>query len=280
MAYQPLPLNEQSRVKVSSLPVDIPVETGSITATQPLIGTDVAGGTVAIDVSKASNINIFPTGTFTAVNCTFEGSISDSGSSNWFAVQGVRTNANTVEVTTGSLSAQPLYAWEFSVNALSRFRVRATTRTSGTQVWTMKLGSYATEPIPAIQTHAITGSVSVSSTTIGASASVVGHSWYYNAALSNTDVAVKVTAGRVYGYDFYNPNTTGAYIQFFNALIANVTPGTTVPTFSIFLPPLSGRDMYNTVPKSFATAITICATTTATGGTAPALPVEARVDYL
>ena len=282
MAYQPLPLTTDNRVKVSTLPAVIDVISGSITTTQPSRDVDVAGGTVVADVSTASNITIFNSGTFSGINCTFEGSIAASGADNWFAVQGVRTNSNTIELTTGALSAQPAYAWEFSVNALSRFRVRATARTSGTQVWSMKLGSYATEPIPAIQSHAITGTVATSlgSTTIAASASVTGLAWYYNGSLSNTDVTVKASAGRVYGYDFYNPNTTAVYVQFFNALIANVTPGSTSPTFSLYLPPQTGRDMMRTVPLSFATAITICATTTATGGIAPTLPIEARVDYL
>ena len=131
--YTVLKLDEQGRLKVSSKPASYPDITGDITAIRATIGTPVAGGTVAGDVSRASNIMAFCTGTFSAVNCTFEGSLESSGDTNWFGIQAVRSNANTVETTTGSLSAQPVYGWEMSVNALKRVRVRATARTSGTQ---------------------------------------------------------------------------------------------------------------------------------------------------
>lgn len=97
---------------------------------------------------------VFCSGIFAGVNCTFEGSLEASGATNWFGIQAVRSNANTIELVTGALSAQPAYAWELSVNALKRFRVRATARTSGTQSWRFVQGTYATEPIPAAQASA------------------------------------------------------------------------------------------------------------------------------
>ena len=148
-------------LKVSSKPASYPDIVGDITAIQATIGTPVAGGTVTGDVSRASNLMIFCVGTFAGVNCTFEGSIEASGETNWFAVQAVRTNANTIELTTGVLAAQPAYAWEASVNALKRFRVRCTARTSGIQSWRFVQGTYATEPIPAAQ---ISGTQPVSGT--------------------------------------------------------------------------------------------------------------------
>ena len=155
-------IDDEGRLKVSSKPASYPDITGDITTTQPVISTPVVGGTVEGDVSRASNIMIFCSGTFSTINCTFEGSLEASGASNWFAVQAVRSNANTIELTIGNLSAQPAYAWELSVNALKRFRVRATARTSGTQSWRFVQGTYATEPIPAAQvsgTQAISGTV-------------------------------------------------------------------------------------------------------------------------
>ena len=89
-------------------------------------------------------------------NVTFEGSLD--GGTTWVATQVVRTNANTIELTSGTLAATPAYAWEASVNAFTHFRVRATAHGSGTATWRFLPGSYATEPIPAIQTHAVTGS--------------------------------------------------------------------------------------------------------------------------
>lgn len=165
--YTVLKLDEEGRLKVSSKPASYPDVTGNITAIQATIGTPVAGGTVIADVRRASNVMMFCTGTFSAINVTFEGSLESSGE-NWFGVQAVRSNANTIETTTGNLSAAPAYAWELSVNGLSRVRVRCTARTSGTQSWRIKLGTYATEPIPAAQisgTQPVSGTVTVTSTT-------------------------------------------------------------------------------------------------------------------
>jgi len=167
--YTNLKMDEEGRLKVASKPASYSDITGDITAIQATIGTPVAGGTVSGDVSRASNVMAFCTGTFSTVNCTFEGSLEATGDANWFGVQAVRTNANTIETTTGNLSAQPAYAWELSVNALSRLRVRATARTSGTQSWRFKLGTYATEPIPAAQvsaTQPVSGTVTA---TVGTS---------------------------------------------------------------------------------------------------------------
>ena len=154
----PLIYDELGRLKVSAQPASIAVYTDNITSN---------GDTVSYDVSRHSNITIYCTGTFSTVNVTFEGSIDGT---NWFGVQGVRTNANTVETTTGNLSAAPAYAWELSVNALKNFRVRATAFTSGTQVWTFQAGSYATEPIPAVQTHAVTVTSGAIAATMAANA--------------------------------------------------------------------------------------------------------------
>lgn len=160
--YTILKLDEEGRLKVAAKPASYADITGDITAVQATIGTPVAGGTVSGDVSRASNIMAFCTGTFSTVNCTFEGSLEATGETNWFGIQAVRSNANTIETTTGNLSAAPAYAWEMSVNGLKRVRVRCTARTSGTQSWRFVLGTYATEPIPAAQvsaTQPVSGSV-------------------------------------------------------------------------------------------------------------------------
>lgn len=186
--YTLLKVDEEGRLKVASKPASYADITGDITAIQATIGTPVAGGTVVGDVSRASNVMLFCTGTFAGVNVTFEGSLEGAGETNWFGIQVVRTNANTIETATGVLAAQPVYAWEASVNGLKRIRVRCTARTSGTQSWRMVLGTYATEPIPAAQasaTQAVSGTVTASitqliygdsSTNLAASATFTGTS--------------------------------------------------------------------------------------------------------
>lgn len=150
----PFVFNQEGRLKTSTQPAIYDAITGTITAN---------GQTVSADVSRASNVMFHVTGTFSTVNCTFEGSLD--GGTTWFTVQAVRSNANTIETTTGNLSATPAYAWEASVNALTNFRLRATAYTSGTQTWRILPGAYATEPIPAAQISG-TQPVSLTSTTI------------------------------------------------------------------------------------------------------------------
>lgn len=176
-----LKLDEQGRLKVSTKPASYPDITGNITAVQASISVPVAGGTVEGDVSRCSNVMMFCTGTFSTINCTFEGSLEASGDTVWFGVQAIRTNANTIETTTGNLSAQPAYAWELSVNGLKRVRVRCTARTSGTQSWRFVLGTYATEPIPGAQvsaTQPVSGTVSLGAATTRAAFIASAGIWY------------------------------------------------------------------------------------------------------
>ena len=247
---QDLPLNSDGRVQTSNLPAPASAVTGNIVAN---------GGTVFANVSRHSNVMAHCYGTFNTVNCAFEGSLDSTNGSNgnWFAVQAARSSTNTVETTTGNLSAAPAYAWEMSVNALTYVRVRATALTSGTQSWVLNLGSYATEPIPALQSHAVT----LTTTTVGGSATVVGFGQFRNVALSNTDVAIKATAGRVYSWYFKNPHATdAAWVHFYNATAANVSVGTTVPVWSVEVPAGGTNEYVFVVPMSFATAITIAST--------------------
>ena len=251
-AQQQLHVNELGRLKVSTLPGEYSAITGSITAIQATIGTPVAGGTVIADVSRASNVNMFCTGTFAGVNVTFEGSIETTGE-NWFGVQGVRTNANTVETATGALSAAPAYAWELSVNALKRIRVRATARTSGTQNWTILPGAYATEPIPAVQTHPVT----ISGTwNVGLNArSDAGTTMHKLLSAATTNAtSVKTSAANLYACQFSNTGASAAYIKFYNKASAP-TVGTDVPVKVICVPAGQYADFDSAIPPRFTTGL-------------------------
>jgi len=102
-----------------------------------------------------------------------------------------------------------------------------------------------------------------------------------SSALTNTAVAVKTTAG-ILGIAYcYNPNSTVAYVQVFNVATGSVTVGTTAPTFFFAIPATSiggfgfggGSGLY------FSTAISIAATTTSTGGSAPSTALECSEGY-
>lgn len=173
----PFVFGPTGRLKVSAVPAELADTTGNITA----VGQSVSAG-----VSRASNVVIYVTGTFAGVNLTFEASIDDGAS--WFAVQAVRSNANTVELVTGVLSAAPAYAWELSVNAYSNVRTRATAWTSGTAVVRIRPGAYATEPIIATQTTTVTGTVTANLGAGGTAATSLGKA--RDGASAATDTAV------------------------------------------------------------------------------------------
>lgn len=260
--YTVLKLDEQGRLKVASKPASYPDITGDITAIQATIGTPVAGGTVAGDVSRASNVMALCSGTFSTVNCTFEGSLEASGDTNWFTIQAIRTNANTIETATGNLSAQPAYGWELSVNALKRVRVRATARTSGTQSWRFVQGTYATEPIPGAQvsaTQPVSGTVTITNPT--------GTTYNVVTAASTNSAVVKASAGTLYEITISNPTATAAYVKLYNKTTAP-TVGTDVPVMTISVPATSATTMpvsliFGQVGKRFATGIGIACTAAA-----------------
>ncbi|HSH72350.1 MAG TPA: hypothetical protein VK974_04755 [Methylophilaceae bacterium] len=241
--YTVIKLDEKGRVKVSSMPASYADVSGNITAVQAVIGVPVAGGTVTADVSRASNVMMFCTGIFSAINCTFEGCLEATGE-NWFGIQAIRSNANTIETSTGSLSAAPTYAWELSVNALARVRVRATARTSGTQAWLIKLGTYATEPIPGAQLPSGTQNsllqtgANVIGTARTGSPIVAGTSaslFKVLAGASTNAALLKTGGGLVTGYQLTNNAAYAVFVKFF-ATGSTPVPGTTVPIYQIQIP--------------------------------------------
>lgn len=109
---------------------------------------------------------------------------------------------------------------------------------------------------------------------------------YANAALTSTAVSVKVAPTTPYGsfvqvlhYNVSNTNASVVYVQFFDALVANVTPGTTAPTFFLAVPAGGVLDGEFPVPPAFSNAIVICATTTPTGSTAPGTTIPITLHY-
>jgi hypothetical protein len=232
-----LNLDEEGRLKVATKPASYPDITGDITAIQATIGTPVAGGTVEGDVSRASNIMALCSGTFSTVNCTFEGSLESTGNTNWFGIQAVRSNANTIETATGNLSAQPVYGWEMSVNALKRVRVRATARTSGTQSWRFVQGTYATEPIPAAQataTQAVSGTV-----TATVSPPVPATPYFKNSTADTNGALILTGTSGLQAFYATNEGASAAYVKLYNKATAP-TVGTDVPEMTFPIPAAVG----------------------------------------
>ena len=211
--------------------------------------------TVPIKVERASNLTISMVATtLSGHNATFEYSNNSTNGTdgNWYAVQVVRSNSNTVETFTGALAATPVYGWEASVNAYKWFRVRATAHTSGTAAYILQPGSYATEPIPAIQvtgTQPVSGTVTVTAGTVNPV--VPATPYFLNSAATTNGALILTGTSNVSSFYATNEGATAAYIKLYNKATAP-TVGTDVPEMTIPVPAaVSGVPGVATIPIGF-----------------------------
>jgi hypothetical protein len=275
-----LNMDEEGRLKVASKPASYAATTGNVVN---------AASTVAINTERFSNLMAHCAGVFAGVNCTFEGSLNSTNGvdGNWFGVQAVRSNANTVETATGVLGAAPAYAWELSVNALRWFRIRSTAWTSGAQVWTLIPGTYATEPVPAAQVSA-TQPVSFTQPALVAGTAAIGDVGIQHranatgaasvspviAAASTNATVVKASAGRLIGWQLQNTTASLVYVKLHNQT-TTPTAGASV-AFAIPIPANGKSEITVTGGLAFTTGIgfttvTGSANTDATAVTAGAI---------
>lgn len=104
------------------------------------------------------------------------------------------------------------------------------------------------------------------------------------ATLSNTATEVKDAAGQVHGWHIHNPNSSIAYVHIYNIVDTSVTVGTSTPAITLALPSNStatiGVDGVFPIPITFDTAISLAATTTIAGSTAPSTGILVNLFYL
>ena len=240
--YTTLNMDETGRLKVSTLPGSTSPVTGSITA---------SAQTLFINTERASNLTVTMVATtLVGHNATFEYSNNSTNGTdgNWYGVQVVRSNANTVETATGVLAATPVYGWEASVNGYKWFRVRATAHTSGTASYILQPGAYATEPIPAAQATA-TQPVSVTAGTVNPV--VPATPYFVNSAASTNGALILTGTSNVSSFYATNEGASTAYIKLYNKATAP-TVGTDVPEMTIPVPAaVSGVPGVATIPIGF-----------------------------
>jgi hypothetical protein len=94
-----------------------------------------------------------------------------------------------------------------------------------------------------------------------------------------TAQAAKASAGVLYGYYAYNPEAAVTFVHFYNTAQGSVTVGTTNPLFTIAIPAGAAANLALPYGIAFSTAITVAATTTAGGNTAPSTGVSLVVFY-
>lgn len=100
-------------------------------------------------------------------NATFEVSNNSTNGTDgtWYPIQVQRTNASTLESTTGVLAATPGYAWSGNLAGLCWFRIRATAHTSGRADYTViRSEQLAIQPLAGGGTTTVSGAVTLSGT--------------------------------------------------------------------------------------------------------------------
>lgn len=160
---------------------------------------------------------------------------------------------------------------------MARYNATPTARTEG------QFGTLQADANGALNVNP--GALSSASDTVSAhgaaSASVGGTDTYYNAALSNTVVSMKASAGNFYGFNqVYNSGGAVSFLQMFDLATGSVTLGTTTPKQSYAIQP-SGVPFLNpkNTPDSYLTAISIAATLTAAGSGAPSANFLTNASY-
>lgn len=264
-------VDEEGRVKVAS-------KTASFPATQGWVNT--VGSTVAVDVSRASNVvwHVKNVGTVTLAAGTFvfEASVDSTNGvdGTWFSIQAVRTNANTIEtsIALSGIAAGNGYAaaWEASVNAYKWLRIRCTLNvtTNASAMWTILRGSYATEPIPAAQ--------------VTSAQAVTGSGYYVETTAAVLAAVVKSSAASLFEVTVTNPTASAIYVKFYNKTTApNVgadTPFVTIPVAANSMANIA----FGTTGKRFATGCAIGATgaMAKTDSTVPPAGVQISATYV
>lgn len=97
-------------------------------------------------------------------------------------------------------------------------------------------------------------------------------------ALSNTPLAVKASAGLVGGWYLFNPNSTAVYVMLYDAAAGSVTPGSGVFT-PLPIPAGSAANVLAAIGVEFDTAITVVASTSSSGNSAPVMPLVGAIFY-
>lgn len=98
-------------------------------------------------------------------------------------------------------------------------------------------------------------------------------------ALTNSAQVIKASAGKFGGYYIYNPNTAATYVLVYNIAAASVTVGTSTAKLVFCIPASGGANLELLAGIPFDTAMSIAATTTGGGNSAPSTALEAMVFY-
>lgn len=248
----------------------LPVNDNDVTAAVSIAANATSSG-ACTSLGGAGTFVVQLTGTWVG---TVQVQITRDGI-NWVNITGsteVQNAATGAFQTSGNITANGIYL--VNVAGVAGARVITTAYTSGTIA-----GASAITPTAGVVAVQGTVSTSGSSSTLVPNSAFVGCS-IYTGSIGATATAVKTSFGKVLGWHIFNSNSSTAYVQFFATAAGSVTVGTTAPVMSMGIPAGASVSSEQLFGWGFLTAITIAATTTRTGGTAPSNTVDINIAYV
>src|SRR6185312_15049380 len=243
----------------------------TLNATQTLMGTGQGSPALLVQLDQTSTI--------TGGVVTFEGTYDNT---NWVTIPTAQVlNSNTFASLTNpyTLVASTNQPFLILTQGYQSVRVRLSTVITGTATVTPQIallpynpasataanqGSPTDAPCTLPATTAACSQTAVEKAIANGANSAVpigsasgGMSIKTLAALTNTAIAVKASAGQVYKVQCSNTDATHwAFIQLFNVAAASVTMGTTAPADFVGIPPASNAGFsFSLVGDQYSTAI-------------------------
>ena len=235
--------------------------------------TQPVSGTVTVSQATAASLNatVVGSGNFTVVqptasnlNATVSGTVTaNAGTGSFTVAQATASNLNAT--VTGTVTANA-GTGSFTVAQATAANLNATV--TGTTTGNQGTANTAANAWPVTLVPQTGNGWSKWSSPNNNS----------NTPLTNTVVYVKTSAGELGGYIVFNPNSTVAFVQVFDAA-SGVTLGTTRPAMVIPVPPTSGANLEFANGVSFTSGIGIAATTSDSGSTAPSSGITTTIVY-
>ena len=184
-------------------------------------------------------------------------------------------SVNAIQSGTWNIGTVTTVSTDTNLSQMNGVAITMGNGISGTGVQRVTIASDSTGQIALA-----TGSSTIGSVIKVPSATSTALTLNRQTALSNTAVAIKTSSGRLHGIHFYNSGTSDAFVQFYDVAQGSVTVGTTTPNWTWAVP--AGGVIDSAFPDPFpaATAITMAATSTVTGGSAPGTALLAQFAYI
>jgi hypothetical protein len=246
----------------------LPLPTGAATAAAQLpdghnVTIDNASGASAVNIQDGGN-TITVDGTVAVTNGTL--SVVGNGAAATAQRVTLANDSTGVIATVGAVTAIT-NALPAGTNAIGKLAANSGVDIGDVDVTSIAAGSN------------LIGNVGIGVRTSGGATAKNSTSSDGSTALTNSAQQIKDTAGQLYGWYIYNPNSTAAFVQFYNTDDASVTVGTTEPLIMFTIPPGAAANQSVPMGITFGTGLSWAATSTAGGNGALTTAIDAVCWY-